>query len=91
MMHTLFLLMEIFMFGTATLGMMLARSLAHKVQPAQRVLQVQQVQLVHLVILQLSLQLRHHLQLLVMRGLTQLMEKFMSTTIHTGLRLVRLL
>jgi hypothetical protein len=91
MMHTSFLLMEIFMFGTAILGTTLDKSLAHKAQLEQRVQLVQLVLLVHLVILQLSLQLRHHLQLLVTRGLTQLMEKFMSTTIHTGLRLARLL
>jgi copper homeostasis protein CutC len=90
MMHTLFLLMEIFTFGTVTPGTMLDRSLARKVIQVLQVLPVtldQPVQQVRLAHLQLTTQLHLHLQKLVTLGLTQLMEKFTSTTIHIGLRL----
>jgi hypothetical protein len=90
MMHTLFLLMEIFMFGTAIPGTMLDRSLARKVIQVLQVLPVilvQPVQQVRLAHLQLKIQLHLHLQKLVTLGLTQLMEKFTSTTIHIGSRL----
>jgi hypothetical protein len=74
-----------------TLGMTLARLLGRKVILVQQVLQVRkvlQVQQVLLALLQLMTQLRPHHQKLVTRGLTQLMEKSMSTTILIGLRLV---
>jgi hypothetical protein len=73
-----------------TPGTTLARSLVHKVKqvrPAQQETLDQLVQQVHLAHLQLMTQRHLHLQKLVTLGLTQLMEKFMSTTIHIGLKL----
>jgi hypothetical protein len=82
---------ETYMYGMVTPGMTSDRLSARKVtldqlvQPVHKVLLVQPVLSVRL---QLTTQLHPHLQKLVTRGLTQLMEKFMSTTIHIGLRLV---
>ena len=75
MMHTLLMLMEIFIYGMAILGLMLDKLLV------QLVLREQQV-----VMEVLLLKQQHHLQIhkMVTHGLTPLMEKFMFTTILTG-------
>ena len=75
MMLTLLMLMEIFIYGMAILGLMLDRLL---VQQVQRVLQV--------VMEVLLLKQQHHLQThkMVTHGLTPLMERFMFITILIG-------